>query len=84
MDKRNITGGKTVIADELKILFDDLKADIVAVRTDLTLINHDILKIREQLNNIEMNINSQPVESIGIAPNTPPGTFLGAEPKFPE
>jgi len=60
MDKEYITGGETMIADELKILFDDLKNDIMLLRTDLTLINHDMIQIREQLDRIEQEIKNPP------------------------
>jgi len=84
MDKDDITGGQPMIADELKVLFDDLKADIIALRTDITLINHDMIQIREQLDRIENNINQQPQESIGIAPNTPGPDFIPPMPIPPE
>jgi len=68
-----------MIADELKILFDDLKNDIMLLRTDMTLINHDIIKIREQLDRIEMISSVINEEPIGIAPGTPPASFVPSE-----
>jgi hypothetical protein len=61
-----------MIADELKVLFDDLKNDIMLLRTDMTLLNHDIALIREQLDNIEMGLHTVGQEPVGIAPGTPP------------
>lgn len=78
MDKEYITGGEAMIADELKILFDELRADIASLKLDIMLISHDVTKIREQLGEIE-RAPRQPQESIGIAPNTPPPDFLPPE-----
>jgi hypothetical protein len=64
-----------MIADELKVLFDDLKNDIMLLRTDMTLLNHDIALMRAQLDNIEQGIHSAGQEPIGIAPGTPPPTM---------
>jgi hypothetical protein len=65
-----------MIADELKVLFDDLRKDIAAVRLDIALLSYDVSKLKEQL---DKQIYSQPQESIGIAPNTPPPDFLPPE-----
>ena len=67
-----------MIADELRVLFDEIKAELVLLRSDMTLINHDLIQIREQLDRMEQ-IPQQPQESIGIAPNTPPPTFIPPE-----
>ena len=72
MDKTNIEGSEFMIADELRELFDDIKADIMLLRTDMTLLNHDIALIREQLDNIEKGLHTVGQEPIGIAPGTPP------------
>ena len=66
-------------ADELRELFDGIKGELMLLRTDMTLINHDLIQIREQLDRIENNANRQPQESIGIAPGTPPPTFIPPE-----
>jgi hypothetical protein len=68
-----------MIADELKLLFDEIRADLVALRADITLINHDIIEIRKQLDRIEMSAGQNPQESIGLAPGTPPPDFLPPE-----
>jgi hypothetical protein len=65
-----------MIPDELKVLFDDLRKDIAAVRLDIALLSYDVSKLKEQL---DKQIYSQPQESIGIAPNTPPPDFLPPE-----
>ena len=65
-----------MIADELQVLFDEIKADLNLLRADIILINHDILKVREQLDRIEQGIYVQNQEPIGIAPGTPPPTFI--------
>ena len=79
MDKEHIEGSWTMIADELRVLFDQIREDLVLLRADITLINHDMLQIREQLDRIEMSAPQQQQESIGIAPNTPPPNFLPPE-----
>ena len=80
MDKEYITGGEVMIAEELKILFDDIKSDITLVRNELLLLGYDITKIREQLDRIENNVHSSRAEeSIGIAPNTPGPDFMPPE-----
>jgi hypothetical protein len=68
-----------MIADELRVLFDEIKNELMLLRSDMTLINHDLIQIREQLDRIEMSIPQQSQESIGIAPNTPPSTFIPPE-----
>ena len=78
MGKTNIEGGELMIADELRELFDGIKSDLMLLRTDVTLINYDLTQIREQLDRIE-NSRQQSQESIGIAPNTPPPTFIPPE-----
>ena len=78
MGKSNIKGVEPMIADELRVLFDEIKAELVLLRSDMTLINHDLIQIREQLDRMEQ-IPQQPQESIGIAPNTPPPTFIPPE-----
>ena len=79
MGKSNIKGGETMIADELKVLFDEIKSEIILLRTDITLINHDMLEIRKQLDRIENITHAQTQEPIGIAPGTPPPDFLPPE-----
>ena len=79
MGKSDIEGGEVMIADELKILFDEIKSEISLLKAELTLISYDTTKLREQLDRIENNANRQPQESIGIAPNTPPPTFIPPE-----
>ena len=78
MGQNDLTGSKIMIADELRILFDDLRSDIAALKLDVMLISHDVAKIREQLDKLERE-PKQPQESIGIAPNTPPPDFLPPE-----
>ena len=78
MGKTNIEGGELMIADELRELFDGIKSELMLLRTDVTLINYDLTQIREQLDRIE-NSRQQSGESIGIAPNTPPPTFIPPE-----
>jgi prefoldin subunit 5 len=63
---------------ELKDQFDQIKGELMLLRTDMTLINHDLIQIREQLDRIE-NGRRQSEESIGIAPGTPPPTFMPPE-----
>ena len=65
-----------MIADELKIMFDELRADIASVKLEIILISHDISVIRETVEKMKF---TQPQESIGIAPNTPPPDFLPME-----
>jgi len=79
MGEEHIEGGGTMIADELKILFDQIREDLVLLRADITLINHDMIQIREQLDRIEISAGQQPQESIGLVPNTPPPDFLPPE-----
>lgn len=57
-------------------LLEEIKAELVLLRTDVMLINHDIIKIREQLDQIENELYAQSQEPIGIAPGTPPPTFI--------
>jgi len=76
MGKTNIEGGELMIADELRELFDELKTELILLRADVILINHDITKVREQLDKIEQGIYVQNQEPIGIAPGTPPATFI--------
>ena len=78
MGKADIEGGEVMIADELRELFDGIKSELMLLRTDVTLINYDLTQIREQLDRIE-NSKQQSQESIGIAPNTPPPTFIPPE-----
>lgn len=78
MGQTDITGSGLMIAEELRVLFDEIRADLVTLRADITLINHDMLEIRKQLDRIEMLSMPQP-ESIGIAPNTPPPDFIPPE-----
>ena len=78
MGKANIEGGEVMIADELRELFDGIKGELMLLWTDMTLINHDLIQIREQLDRIE-NSRQQSGESIGIAPGTPPPTFIPPE-----
>ena len=79
MGKSDIEGGELMIADELRELFDEIKSELMLLRTDITLLNHDLMQIREQLDRIENNANRQSQESIGIAPGTPPPTFIPPE-----
>jgi chaperonin cofactor prefoldin len=78
MGKDDIKGGEVMIADELKVLFDELKNELALLKAEITLISYDTTKIREQLDRVEMS-SQQPQESIGIAPNTPPPTFVPPE-----
>lgn len=78
MGKANIEGGEVMIADELRELFDGIKGELMLLRTDMTLINHDLIQIREQLDRIE-NSRQQSEKSMGIAPGTPPPTFIPPE-----
>jgi hypothetical protein len=78
MGKADIEGGEPMIADELRELFDGIKSELMLLRTDVTLINYDLTQIREQLDRIENN-RQQSQESIGIAPGTPPPTFIPPE-----
>jgi hypothetical protein len=78
MDKADFEGGEAMIADELRELFDEIKSELMLLRTDVTLINYDLTQIREQLDRIE-NSRRQSQESIGIAPGTPPPTFIPPE-----
>lgn len=57
-------------------LLEEIKAELTLLRADIMLINHDIIKIREQLDSIEQGMYAQAQEPIGIAPNTPPPTFI--------
>jgi hypothetical protein len=79
MGKKHIKGGEIMIADELRVLFDEIRNDITLMRADIALINYDVIKIREQLDRIENNANRQPQESIGIAPGTPPPDWIPPE-----
>jgi hypothetical protein len=79
MDKRDFEGGETMIADELRVLFDDLKGEITLLRADVALINYDAMKIREQLDRIESNRQQVQQENIGLTPGTPPPDFLPPE-----
>jgi hypothetical protein len=73
MDKEYITGGEAMIADELRVLFDEIKGEIMLVRNELLLLSNDVTKIREQLDNIEHNINNpQDQGGHGLVPGTPP------------
>lgn len=65
-----------MIADELKIMFDELRADIASLKLEIILISHDISVIRETVEKMKF---TQSQESIGIAPNTPPPDFLPME-----
>jgi hypothetical protein len=83
MGKEHITGGETVIADELRELFDEIKGELIMVRNDLLLVNHDLSQLRTQIDKIENIVEhlqqQPPQESIGIAPNTLPPDFLPPE-----
>jgi tetrahydromethanopterin S-methyltransferase subunit B len=84
MGKEHIEGSEIMIADELKILFDDLKGEITMVRAELILINHDLTQLREQMDKVESIVehlqqNPQQQESIGIAPNTLPPDAVSIE-----
>ena len=64
-----------MIDNELREVFDDLRADIASLKLDITLLSHDVTKIREQL---DRQARSQPQEQIGIVPTLPPD-FLPPE-----
>ena len=75
MGKKHTKGGEVMIADELKMLFDDLKGEITMVRAELMMITHDLTQLRDQMDKVESIVehlqqNSQQQESIGLAPNT--------------
>ena len=57
-------------------ILEEIKAELILLRTDILLINHDLTKIREQLDQIENGLYVQSQEPIGIAPGTPPPTFI--------
>jgi hypothetical protein len=76
MGETNIEGGELMIADELRELFNEIKSELVLLRADVMLINHDMLQVREQLDRIENGLYAQTQEPIGIAPGTPPATFI--------
>ena len=78
MGQTDIKGGEVMIADELRELFDEIKGELMLLRTDMTLINYDLIQIRKQLDRIE-NSRQQSEESMGIAPGTPPPTFIPPE-----
>lgn len=78
MGQTNIKGSGAMIAEELKILFDEIRSDLMSLRADITLINHDMIEIRKQLDRIEL-LSMPQQESIGLAPNTPPPDFLPPE-----
>lgn len=62
-------------------LLEELRTELMTLRSDITLLNYDITEIRKQLDRIEMvAVSSQPRESIGIDPNTPPPTFRPIDP----
>jgi hypothetical protein len=75
MGKDDIKRSETMI-DDLRMLLDEIKTELLLLRTDLTLINHDMLQVREQLDKIEDGLYAQSQEPIGIAPGTPPPTFI--------
>jgi len=79
MGKANIEGGKVMITDELRELFDEIKADISLLKAEITLIGYDTTKLREQLDRMERNVHAQNQEPIGMAPGTPPPDFLPPE-----
>jgi hypothetical protein len=79
MDEDDIEGSGIMIADELRVLFDQIREDLILLRADITLINHDMIEIRKQLDRIEMSAFQQPQESVGIAPGTPPPDFIPPE-----
>ena len=66
-------------ADELRELFDEIKADISLLKAEITLIGYDTTKLREQLDRMERNVHAQNQEPIGMAPGTPPPDFLPPE-----
>jgi hypothetical protein len=67
-----------MIADELRILFDEIKGELLLLRNEVTLISHDVSRLREQIDRIEISLQ-QPQESIGIAPGTPGPDFIPPE-----
>ena len=79
MGKANIEGGKVMITNELRELFDDIKADISLLKAEITLISYDTTKLREQLDRMEHNAHAQTQEPVGLAPGTPPPDFLPPE-----
>ena len=78
MGQEYIKGSQSMTDKELRELFDEIKSELMLLRTDVTLINYDLTQIREQLDRIE-NSRQQSQESIGIAPGTPPSTFIPPE-----
>ena len=78
MGQEYIKGSQSMTDKELRELFDEIKSELMLLRTDVTLINYDLTQIREQLDRIE-NSRQQSQESIGIAPGTPPPTFIPPE-----
>ena len=60
MGKANIKGGEVMIADELNVLFNELKTELVSVKSELILLNYDIQQARIQLDRIEYAINNPP------------------------
>jgi hypothetical protein len=60
MDKTDIEGGEIMIADELRVLFDELKGELLLVRNDLTLISYDLEQMRKQLDKFEEAMDNPP------------------------
>ena len=83
MGETNIEGGEIMIADELKILFDDLKGEITMVRAELMLITHDLTQLRSQMDKVESIVEylqqTPTQQSIGLAPNTLPPDAVSIE-----
>ena len=78
MGEEYITGGKLMIADELKVLFDDLKKELLGIKTDLVIIKYDLEQINKRL-----QVQSKPSGGVpsGYPPGTPPEALIpfGAE-----
>lgn len=60
MDKEHIEGSWAMIADELRVLFDEIKVELVKTKAELVLLNYDIQQARIQLDRIEYAINNPP------------------------
>ena len=60
MGQNDLTGSETMIADELRVLFDEIKVELTRVKAELVLLNYDIQQARIQLDRIEYSINNPP------------------------
>jgi hypothetical protein len=66
MDKEYIEGGQTMIAEELKVLFDELKGELLLVRNDLLLISYDLAQMRKQLDKFEEAMDNPPPQPMDM------------------